>query len=57
MFESDRVSREIADLEAKLEVAAKQPQDLATVESDLEAVRAENDELEKQVTEAVAWQS
>ena len=49
VFESDRVSREIADLETKLEIVAKQPVDLTTVESDLEAIRRENDELEKRL--------
>ncbi len=56
VFEMDKTSREIAELQAKLEELEKSPVDIVSVQSDLDMVVAENQIMERRLAERQAVQ-
>jgi uncharacterized protein YPO0396 len=56
VFEMDKMSREIAELQAKLEELEKSPVDIVSVQSDLDMVVAENQIMERRLAELQAVQ-
>ncbi|CAK9867616.1 unnamed protein product [Sphagnum jensenii] len=56
VFEMDKTSREIAELQAKLEELEKSPVDIVSVQSDLDMVVAENQIMERRLAELQAVQ-
>ncbi len=56
VFEMDKMSREIAELQAKLEELEKSPVDIVSVQSDLDMVVAENQIVERRLAELQAVQ-
>ncbi len=52
VFEMDKTSREIAELQAKLEELEKSPVDIVSVQSDLDMVVAENQIMERRLGRA-----
>ncbi|CAM6038487.1 unnamed protein product [Sphagnum compactum] len=56
VFEMDKTSREIAELQAKLEELEKSPVDIVSVQSDLDMVVAENQIMDRRLAELQAVQ-